>query len=111
MAPVAGVLVKEFNTTYTEVAKWSGWQFWASGIAGLFSSAFSRAYGKRPVYVVSTVLCFAGTLWNAFATSPDSFLAARFVQGLGLGAFETIVPSSIGDMFFVRACPAGGGAH
>ncbi|KAA8903602.1 hypothetical protein FN846DRAFT_908060 [Sphaerosporella brunnea] len=38
---VAGVLVKEFHTSYSMVSRWSGWQFWASGIASLIASAVS----------------------------------------------------------------------
>ena len=102
VAPIAGILVEEFHTEYTEVSKWSGWQFWAAGIAGLLASAVSRCWGKRPVYQMSILLCFVGAVWNARATSAESFLVSRVIQGLGLGAFETIVPSSIGDMYFVR---------
>ncbi|CCX33513.1 major facilitator superfamily domain-containing protein [Pyronema domesticum] len=102
VAPITKIIVDEFHVSYTEVAKWSGWQFWASGIAGLIASAVSRIWGKRSVYLISILLCFAGALWNALATTPGSFAGARFIQGLGLGAFETIVPSSIGDMYFVH---------
>jgi MFS family permease len=95
-------LVKEFSVDFKQVSNWSGYQFWASGIAGLCSSAIAKTYGKRPVYLLSIILCFAGVLWNVFVNSPSHFLGARFVQGLGIGAFETIIPSSIGDMFFVH---------
>ncbi|KAA8894039.1 major facilitator superfamily domain-containing protein [Sphaerosporella brunnea] len=102
VAPVAGVLVKEFHTSYSMVSRWSGWQFWASGVAGLIALAVSRVWGRRPVYVVSIVLVFVGVLWNGFSESGNSFLGARFVEGLGLGAFEMLVPTSIGDLFFVH---------
>ncbi|KAI5852016.1 major facilitator superfamily domain-containing protein [Tricharina praecox] len=102
VAPIHGVLVKEFDTSYAMVSRWSGWQFWASGVAGLIASAVSRIWGKRPVYLVSILLVFIGVLWNGFSQSGDSFLGARFVEGLGLGAFEMLVPSSIGDLFFVH---------
>ncbi|KAF8252477.1 MFS general substrate transporter [Wilcoxina mikolae CBS 423.85] len=101
-SPVTGILVKEFDTTFTEVAKWSGWQFWSSGLAGLIGSAFSRIWGKRSVYLLSTIICFAGVAWNIKVKTANSFLAARVLQGFGIGVFETMIPSSIGDLFFVH---------
>lgn len=85
------------------MARFAGWQFWPAAVAGLVGSAFARVWGKRPVYLFSIILLFIGGIWNALATSADSFLGARVLQGLGLGAFETIVPSSIGDMYFVSS--------
>lgn len=105
IAPINAVLVKEFHTTYEVVATFSGWQFWPAGVAGLIGSAVGRIWGKRPVYLVSIILLFAGAIWNATATSANSFLGSRVLQGFGLGAFETIVPSTIGDMYFVSAHP------
>jgi MFS family permease len=102
-SPVTGILVEEFKTNFTEVAKWSGWQFWSSGIAGLVGSALSRIWGKRSVYLLSTIICFVGVAWNAKVTTANEFLGARLLQGFGIGVFETMIPSSIGDLFFV--CP------
>ncbi|CUS08976.1 unnamed protein product [Tuber aestivum] len=101
IAPINKMLVDEFKTTYHVTAKFAGWQFWPAGIAGLFGSAVGRVWGKRPVYIFSTLLLFIGAIWNALAQSTDSFLGARILQGFGLGAFETIVPSTVGDMYFV----------
>lgn len=105
IAPINAVLVKEFHTTYAVVATFSGWQFWPAGVAGLFGSAVGRVWGKRPVYLVSIILLLGGAIWNATATSANSFLGSRILQGFGLGAFETIVPSTIGDMYFVSSAP------
>ncbi|PUU77106.1 major facilitator superfamily domain-containing protein [Tuber borchii] len=102
IAPINKMLVDEFKTTYKVTAKFAGWQFWPAGIAGLFGSAVGRVWGKRPVYIVSTLLLFIGAIWNALAQNTDSFLGARILQGFGLGAFETIVPSTVGDMYFVH---------
>ncbi|KAG0131090.1 major facilitator superfamily domain-containing protein [Tuber indicum] len=102
IAPINKMLVDEFKTTYQVTARFAGWQFWPAGIAGLFGSAVGRVWGKRPVYIVSTLLLFIGAVWNALAQNTDSFLGARILQGFGLGAFETIVPSTVGDMYFVH---------
>lgn len=102
IATIGGVLVKEFHTTFHMVATWSGYQFWPAGVGGLVCSAVSRVWGKRTVYLMSLILILAGAIWNACARTPNSFLGSRILQGFGLGAFETIVPSSIGDLFYVH---------
>ncbi|RPA91821.1 MFS general substrate transporter [Choiromyces venosus 120613-1] len=102
VAPISKMLVDEFKTTYKVTAEFAGWQFWPAGIAGLFGSAVGRIWGKRPVYIVSTLLLFIGAIWNSLAQNTDSFLGARVLQGFGLGAFETIVPSTVGDLYFVH---------
>lgn len=80
IAPINKMLVDEFKTTYKVTAKFAGWQFWPAGIAGLFGSAVGRVWGKRPVYIVSTLLLFIGAIWNALAQNTDSFLGARILQ-------------------------------
>jgi len=80
IAPINKMLVDEFKTTYKVTAKFAGWQFWPAGIAGLFGSAVGRIWGKRPVYIVSTLLLLIGAIWNALATDTDSFLGARVLQ-------------------------------
>lgn len=74
------MLVKEFHTTYQMTAEFSGWQFWPAGVAGLFGSAIARLWGKRPVYLASVVILFAGAIWNALAKDTQSFLGARVLQ-------------------------------
>jgi hypothetical protein len=52
--------------------------------------------------LASTLLLFIGTLWNM--TAGDSFgscLGARIIQGLGWGAFDTLVMESIHDTYYV----------
>jgi MFS family permease len=63
----------------------------------------AKVWGKRPVYLVSTILVFIGCAWSIntrgkFAQN----MAARIFQGLGWGAFDTLVLGSILDTFFVR---------
>ncbi|KAJ2980678.1 hypothetical protein NUW58_g6883 [Xylaria curta] len=72
-----------------------------SALAGMASSIIARVWGKRPVYLVSMVLMFIGSAWNIntrgqFAQN----MAARIFQGLGWGAFDTLVLGSILDTFF-----------
>ncbi|KAF8453827.1 major facilitator superfamily domain-containing protein [Terfezia claveryi] len=104
LAPVNAELTVEFNTSFTTVYNWTGYQFLASGMAGLLCEVVARFLGRRPIYLLSTIFMFAGALWNSLLKSPDvgGFVGARVLQGVGLGAFETLVITSIGDMYFVH---------
>jgi len=79
---VNAVLTVEFHTSYTVVANFSGYQFLASGVAGLLCEVMARFWGRRPIYLLSTTLLFAGALWNAMVKSGDvgGFMGARILQ-------------------------------
>ena len=62
--------------------------------------------GKRPVYLISTTLVLISSVWSALIKKDyGSFLAARIFSGLGSGAYEAIVLSTVGDLYFVRRAP------
>ncbi len=100
---MTAVLVKEFHTDFHHIEIFSGYPLFTSGIGALLASVGSRLWGKRPAYLVCSALTFASTVWSAKVTSLNSFLGARLVQGFGLGAFEGVVLSTIGDMYFVSS--------
>ncbi|KAF8430376.1 major facilitator superfamily domain-containing protein [Tirmania nivea] len=104
LAPVHVDLMVEFHTSYTTIANLTGYQFFATGVAGLLCEVMTRFWGRRPIYLLSIGFLFAGALWNAIVKSGDTggLLGGRVLQGIGLGAFETLVVTSIGDMYFVH---------
>jgi Major Facilitator Superfamily len=70
--------------------------------------------GKRPVYLLSSVVCTATCFWaangiplpitypNLLANSIASVDAFRAVQGFFMAPFEGLVPGSIADVWFVH---------
>ncbi|TDZ39493.1 putative MFS-type transporter [Colletotrichum trifolii] len=98
---VNGTLAVRFNVSYTAVASLTAVPLVLSAFTGLFSLMASKIWGKRPVYLVSMVFLFIGAIWNT--TTANSFggcMGARVFQGLGWGAFDTLVLGSIQDTFF-----------
>lgn len=92
----------ELKVSFTDVAVLTGFLLLASGATGPFVSAIARKYGKRPVYVTSSLLSVIGCIIGETAKSYNTLLAARVVQGLGVSAYESLIMASIGDMFFVH---------
>ncbi|SPQ20201.1 9be3cf93-d619-4e15-846d-1c92b2d4b88e [Thermothielavioides terrestris] len=90
-----------YNVSYTAVAALTGVPLMLSALAGFICLIASRVCGKRPLYLVSLLLVFIGTVWNTnVPTSFNQCMAARVFQGLGWGAFDTLVLGSIQDTYF-----------
>lgn len=80
----------------------SGYNILAAGCAGPFVCAFSRRYGKRPVFIVSTLFCIVGTAIGQAKISYNYLLAARIVQGFSTSAFESLIIAAVGDLYCVH---------
>ncbi|KAI0447686.1 hypothetical protein F4803DRAFT_272949 [Xylaria telfairii] len=98
---VHNVIAVEEGVSYTDAVALTAVPLIVSAVAGMTSTIIARIWGKRPVYLVSMVLMFIGSAWNIntrgeFAQN----MAARIFQGLGWGAFDTLVLGSILDTFF-----------
>jgi hypothetical protein len=71
------------------------------GASNLWWVPLSNAFGRRPVMLVATLLMALSTLWCGLSTSYSSLLAARFFQGVGGGAADTVPPTMVGDLYFM----------
>lgn len=93
---------KEIDKPLTTVVLVSGYNLLMAGASGPFICAFSRKYGKRPVFLASTLFDIIGTALGEAKVSYKYLLAARIIQGLSTSAFESLTVAAIGDMFFVH---------
>jgi nitrate/nitrite transporter NarK len=102
LAVVEGEIAMEFNVSINQAALLAGYPLLTTGCMAWIAQAICPVLGKRIVYLICSSILFATTIWNIYVTSYGEFLACRTVQGLGNGAFEAVVLSTIGDMYFVR---------
>lgn len=101
LVSVHKVLAVEEGVDYTAAVALTAVPLMVSALAGMAGTILARVWGKRPVYLVSAMVVFIGSAWNIdtggqFAQD----MAARIFQGLGWGAFDTLVLGSILDTFF-----------
>ncbi|KAL2173439.1 uncharacterized protein P884DRAFT_295167 [Thermothelomyces heterothallicus CBS 202.75] len=90
-----------YKVSYTAAVALTGIPLILSALAGLACLVTSRICGKRPLYLVSLLCLFIGTVWStSVTTSYAQCMAARVFQGLGWGAFDTLVLGSIQDTYF-----------
>ena len=97
-------LAESYQASYTAVAALTGVPMILSAVTGFVCLVASRICGKRPLYLASLLLVFIGVVWNTnVAGSYAQCMAARIFQGLGWGAFDTLVLGSIQDTYFVSS--------
>ncbi|KAH6866160.1 major facilitator superfamily domain-containing protein [Thelonectria olida] len=68
-------------------------------------------YGRRPLYILSTMVQLAACIWSAETHTQADLWASSFFSGLGGAVSETIVQITIADLFFVHHHAAMNGAY
>lgn len=118
MVALVGVAKTMFVTVHSDVALANGVSYTAavaltgvplcvSALTGMLSLVVAKVYGKRPIYLASTLFMFIGTMWGMYVMNSFSQnMASRVFQGIGWGAFDTLVLGSLQDTFFVSVCPS-----
>jgi len=71
----------------------------AIAFGSLFWNALAVKYGKRPVYLITTLGLTVTCFWAGAAKSFASLVAARVVQGFCMAPLEALVPASIADVW------------
>ncbi|OTB03845.1 hypothetical protein M426DRAFT_59696 [Hypoxylon sp. CI-4A] len=73
-----------------------------TGATTFFTASGANIWGKRPFFVISTVLLLISNVWGTFADSFPSLAAMRIFQGIASAPLETLVTSTVSDLFFVH---------
>ncbi|KAM5354823.1 hypothetical protein ACJ41O_001469 [Fusarium nematophilum] len=92
----------DLGRSFSDIAKLNGYMLLAVGAASPFASAFARKYGKRPVFVVSSILGLVGCLVAEFAQNYNTLVAGRMLQGIGASAYESLCSAVVNDIYFVH---------
>jgi len=72
----------------TDIVVVSGYNLLAVGCSGPFYCAFSRKYGKRPVFLWSGLMAIIGCAIGQASNTYQLLLACRIIQGFSTSAFE-----------------------
>lgn len=67
-----------------------------------FFMPLAHKFGRRPLYIFSTGLQFAGMIWYAQIQTEGDYIGCNLVTGLGGAISEIIVQMTVADVFFVH---------
>ncbi|ETN46496.1 uncharacterized protein HMPREF1541_00681 [Cyphellophora europaea CBS 101466] len=96
-------LAEEWGVSLTDfVAGAQGGVIAAIAIGSLLFNTLAVKFGKRPVYLITSVGLAVTCFWAASAKSFGNFVAARVIQGLCMAPMEALIPASIADIWFVH---------
>lgn len=73
-----------------------------NAIASYVLVPLSIAVGRRPVLLFASACTWAGGIWAGLSNSLTMHLAARVLQGVGVGAVEAVVPLVVQDLMFIH---------
>ena len=102
LSPALVVIAQTFNKKVSDITKISGYMLLVTGGVGPLVSACARKYGKRPMLLIASFFGLLGTVIGSATNSYEGLLAGRIIQGGSVSAFESLVVSMIGDLFFVH---------
>ena len=72
------------------------------GFFNIFLSPLSQKYGRRPVYLFSTIVCVVSQIVCAFAPNKAAWMVGRVLLGAGAAPFEQLPALTVDDQFFVH---------
>ena len=68
----------------------------------LFWQPIALTYGRRGVYVISSLLCIPPMVWTAYTTSKGAWYAHRILIGFFVAPVESLPEVSVPDLFFAH---------
>jgi len=67
------------------------------GLCNFVWVPLALVFGKRPAILAALSMLFGANVWGAYATTYNSVLGARILQGFGGGAVEALGPTIVAD--------------
>ena len=62
----------------------------------------SVTFGRRPTFIISTIINLVAQIVRAESTSYNMFVAGTVLNGIGAGPAEVLMPDVIADIFFLH---------
>lgn len=95
-------VARDFGVSVEQVAKTTGFYMVGLGCGGVLWSPTAILYGKRPVYLASSVMFLVSNIWCAVASTFRSLNVARFFQGVALSPVECLPSATVAEIYFLH---------
>jgi multidrug resistance protein len=97
--PAYGPLAKEFGISKVRASYQTTVVIALNGVGPFFWVPLANVYGRRPVYLFTTLLGFGSVLGSAYSKNFTQLLVARVFNGLWPAAMA-LGPATVVDLFF-----------
>ncbi|PMD27634.1 MFS general substrate transporter [Hyaloscypha hepaticicola] len=97
--PAYGPLAKEFHITTVRASYQTTVVIALNGVGPFLWIPLANVYGRRPVYLFTTLLGFGSALGSAYAKNFNQLIVARVFNGLWPAAMA-LGPATVVDLFF-----------
>lgn len=102
LAPMFGDYIEAFDSNLTDVVQFTGVAILVLGFSNFIWVPIQTCFGRRPVLIASSLICFGSSIWRARAQTYNSFMGACVLNGIGAGPAETAQPTIIADIIFLH---------
>lgn len=92
-------MVVDLHVTYTQLNRAMSVNFVGLAMGCYLFIPAAKKFGRRPVYIVSTMLMVATSFWSASLKSLTDLYVCNLLQGLAGATNEAIVEITVGATF------------
>jgi len=92
----------EFGKTQSETADLLLWPILVLGAFNFFHVPMANYLGKRPVFVLMSLLLSLSYLWGALAKSFESLLWSNIIAAFAASSTEALGASIVNDLYFLH---------
>lgn len=95
-------ITRDTGISTTDLVQGNGVMFLFLGWACLFWQPIASAYGRRGVYLLSTLFTVPIMVWTAYSSSAGEWYGHRVIIGIVCAPIEALPEISIADLFFAH---------
>ncbi|KAI0118201.1 major facilitator superfamily domain-containing protein [Nemania sp. FL0031] len=95
-------VASDYNIDISQVSLTTGLYMLGLGLGCVIFSPTAILYGKRPVYLFSSIIFIASAVWCALSPSFTSLILARIFQGIAVSPVECLPSATIAEIFFLH---------
>ena len=91
-----------YHVSIPKVALTTGFYMMGLGLGSVVASPTAILFGKRPVYLVGSILLLISSVWCALSPNYPSLVIARIFMGLAVSPVECLPSATIAEIFFLH---------
>ncbi|KAK3071701.1 hypothetical protein LTR53_008167 [Teratosphaeriaceae sp. CCFEE 6253] len=95
-------IAAELGITVVTLSQATAWLILTLGLVVFFFNPAAKIWGKRPIYVLASIILLIVSIWGAVADTYGSFLGSRILGAFGMAPYEVLVQATISDLYFVH---------